>query len=166
MNIIIAGNPKHGKTTATIIIVEMLSRANIPYGGIICEEHNVKDITTEETKQFLYTEKIPDAMVAGHKYHIPYKAIEFANATIIASAKEGKLTIIDKYGHLEMRGEGIAPGLEQAMQYENNLILVREKNLEDFKSKFPEKEIKTYILTKENRDKIPEEVFTFITSKQ
>lgn len=141
----------------------MLHEKGIPYGGILCPGKQIAYFPNGNARQFLYTEEIPESIKIGKRYHIRVAEIEQAKKEIIKSAEKKAHTFIDEFGKLELRGGGLYEAIERVMVYNNNIILVRERNFDEFMTKFNDYDIRYFMIDKKNRDEIPVKVINFIT---
>jgi len=161
MNIIISGAKHSGKTTVAEKLVDRLKKTSIPVGGILCIEDKIRDVATGETQIFLYENEIPDSQRIGSHY-VKNSALGFAEKNIRQAISSGAYAIIDEYGKLELRGEGLHNITGECLGSNKCIVLVRDINVEPFLERFKKYYFKVFNLSEENRAKLHAEIFAYI----
>lgn len=158
MNIVIAGIRQTGKTTAASTLVEKLKANGKTVSGFLCPENKIVNLATGKNRQFLYKEEQPNAQTVG-PYWIPQEALTFAEK---AANTPADIVFIDEYGKLELHEQGIYPTIKKAWKKNNCIVLMKDINLTPFLERFGK--CKVFIINKENRDALPDELYKQTTN--
>ena len=134
MNILITGKSGIGKTTLCQEIVNSL-KEKISYGGVLCPGDDAVDLMTNEKRLFLDKEGIKPSEHC--KKFINKEGMSFAINAVKNAIDKCNFIVIDEYGSLESRGEGLAEVTDSAIKSgKNTLIIVREQLKDHFLRKY------------------------------
>ena len=157
MNIILAGEKGAGKTTACLRLAALLEEHHIPFGGIICADGRIKDLTGGSRK--FYDSAGTAGTLSVGRYHIRRSALAFGSRAIENACNGARVILIDEFGRLEFNREGYYSAVTKALATGRCLIVVRKSMLAPFKLLFPEYCFEIFNLSAANRDSIPRDIF-------
>ena len=164
MKILISGTSGVGKTTLCERIVDMALERDLKCGGVLCPGAGegktiAMDLSTGEKEEMATKDSKADGVPIG-EYVLSEKGISFGKNAIRNAIENGSdLIFIDEIGPLERTGKGLSPEAERAIATEKDVIIViREKMLQEFTSKFPGMEFRKFIISPENRNQIADKI--------
>jgi len=139
MNFLITGKVNSGKST---LVHRLVEKADFTCGGVISLpvfENGIKagmdalDILTGEKKPIARLDGIEGIKVG--KYIISIQGLEHGKNAIIKAIGDCDAIIIDEFGHLEMKGMGMAEAAEKAIEGGNAVVVLRHSLKKEFMEK-------------------------------
>jgi len=163
MKIIVSGVSGAGKTSLCERIAEIARENGRKCGGVLCpraEEGSIAtDLYTGETEEMATKDSKADGIRIGECV-LSEKGISLGKRAIRHAIENGSdLVFIDEIGPLERTGKGLSLETEKALSTEKDvIIIIREKMLDEFITKFPRIEFRKFIISPENRDQLAEKI--------
>jgi len=163
MKILISGTPGVGKTTLCERIAEIARESGRKCGGVLCpgagEGSIAVDLSTGEKEEMATKDSKADGVPIG-EYVLSEKGISLGKNAIRNAIENGSTIIfIDEIGPLERTGKGLSPETEKVLATGKDVIIViREKMLQEFTSKFPGMEFRKFIINQENRNQLADKI--------
>jgi nucleoside-triphosphatase len=148
MNILITGKSGIGKTTLCQELINSLKKNNINYGGVLCPGNDAVDLMTNEKKLFLDKEGIKPSKTCNK--FINEEGMSFAVKAVKNAIDKCDFIVIDEYGPLELRREGLAEVMDDAIKSGKDiLIVVRDKLKDHFLEKYSDFKFEVFDIDKE-----------------
>ena len=163
MKILISGVSGVGKTSLCERIVEIAEEKGWKCGGVLCpvagEGSTAIDLSTGEKEEMATTDSKAEGIPVGN-YIINENGISLGKKAIRNAIENGSdLVFIDEIGPLEREGDGLFPEAKRAIATEKDvIIIIREKMLDEFITKFPGIGFRAFIINRENRDQLAEKI--------
>ena len=135
---IITGKIKAGKTTYLLNRLENMENVYGILQPVINGERFFKDVKSKEKIQISSKTETKNTFKLG-KYFFYYNAFTWAKEKLkTISEMDSGIIIIDEYGPLEFKYQGLEPVVTKIMKKENLelIIIVRELLVKDFLTKF------------------------------
>lgn len=151
MKILLIGNRNVGKSTLLYSLFK-----SCRYGGIVCIpvfKNGMKigtdaiDLLNNEKETFSRIKSMAnfDGIETG-RYVISIKGIEFCTKALERAYEKSDFIVIDEFGKLEMKGEGIYSVAKKIIESDKSAIIVLRKELEkEFLKKFGKNFKKLYM---------------------
>jgi len=165
--IIITGEIGIGKSTVCGRVIQMARSHGYSCGGVITHKEPDASITIEDI-QMGQQEKLAstDAIYQGpstNKYFFNPIGIEFGVQAIMRGSRSDIL-FVDELGHLELRGDGFfnVIDLVRTSKIQSLVVVIRKALLEFFMPSLGSPVI--FETTYENRNDLPEEIWSFLSS--
>lgn len=140
--IILTGEIKSGKTHW----LSKITRDSNFIGGVLTPDKNeirmLYDIANQNWHNFEAKVDSDKELVQIGRFKFELESFQIAKGIIQDSLMNKKLTIVDEFGPLEMRGEGFADVINKILQDENHqkdqmlVLVVRNNILSDFLQKY------------------------------
>lgn len=180
---LLSGEIGAGKTTACQRVVELARARGFACGGLLTPaliEDGRKvgivgvDLSNGEQRVMARLDRDLGGPPVGC-YHFAADAFEWANAVIASAVDAGcDLLAIDEIGPLELaKGGGLAPALNLLNAVPRTLIVVRLNLLDALRDKLkrgraslPAPTIQVFLTTANSRDRLPDEVASWLFSPQ
>jgi nucleoside-triphosphatase len=162
-NFLITGKPGSGKTT---LIKEILKEINLPINGFYTEEIRENGerrgfkIVSLDGKEGILAHQNFKSQLRVSKYGVNLNDLEeIGIKAILKALKEGKICLIDEIGKMELFSEKFKKAVLFALESKNCVLGTIKLTNDLFISKIKKrKDTKIFYLTKENREKIKEEI--------
>lgn len=146
--VLLAGERGEGKTTLCLALAERARRAGWTVGGIASPGwwveggrggYRVRDLLTGEERLLAVRDGKATGISTG-AFCFDKEGIEFGRRAIEAAVAQGvQLLVVDEVGPLELRGEGWAPVLHQALTGGTRAVVcvVRSKLVDEVQKTYP-----------------------------
>jgi nucleoside-triphosphatase len=170
-NIFVTGLPGCGKTT---LIKEILKELKIPAKGFFTEEIRREGerigfkIVTLSGKEGILAEKGFKSSYKVSKYGVILRDLEEIGVKEIEEGlKEDKIIIIDEIGKAEMFSEKFKEAVLAALNSQKKVLGTIKLTYDPFTDKIKKRnDTKVFYLTRENREKLKEEILCLFQSLQ
>ena len=166
MLILITGDPGVGKTTISLKLFNML-KEHYKVGGIVSREIRDNGRIGFEFIDLATNRKALLASIDGKgprvgKYYVSLEGCRFA-ADVLRNTKEYDIVIIDELGPMEFKSREFKDVIRGLLALDKDMIVSIHKKLRDeLIDEYKERADSMIIISKENRDKIPDEIFRLI----
>ena len=162
MKIFLTGNPRCGKSTVLMNIVDILKKKGLKVGGFITPEirskddrvgFKVVDIHSDEDGILASVNQKTGPQVGKYRVNlngferVALKALNFA-------MKECDIVCIDELGTMELFSQKFKEKMDKILKLEKPVIVALHRNLVNEYEKYG----KVIYVTLENREKLPEEI--------
>lgn len=170
MLILITGESGIGKTTILLKLFNMLKK-HYKVGGIVSKEIRKNGRIGFEFIDLATDKKALLASIDGNgpkigKYYVSLEGCKFA-ANLLYNAKDYNIVLVDELGPMEFKSKEFIDAVKKLLKFDNDKIISIHKRLNnDLINEYKRKADKLFIVTRENRDKIPEEIFRLIKKEE
>ena len=166
MRIFLTGEPRCGKSTVLMKIIDILKKKGFKVGGFITPEVRVKgdrigfkvvDIHSSEEGILASINQKTGPSVGKYRVNlndferVALKALDFA-------MKECDICIIDELGTMELFSQKFKEKMGELLELKKPVIVALHRNLVDKYKNYG----KMIYVTQENREKLPEEIVNLI----
>lgn len=166
-NIFIIGKPGCGKTS---LIMEILKELNLDVGGFYTSEIRKRGerlgfkITSLDGRKGILAHVDIKSPYKVSKYKVNLKDLEEIGVNSILKAQDkNKLIIIDEIGKMELCSEKFKRAVEITLDSKSKVLGTIKLTPDSFTNKIKQrKDTEILHLTKENREKVKEEIINFL----
>ena len=158
----ITGPPGSGKSTLARKVIDLLGRRA---GGVLAREvRRGRERTGFLLEDILTGEEGTLASVDGDgprigKYRVCLRDLEEVGAgAVVRAVREAEVVVIDEVGPMELLSEPFAGAVEAALDSDRAMLVVVHAKSSHPLAERIRGELRLFIVTEENRDRLPEEV--------
>jgi nucleoside-triphosphatase len=161
LRIAITGPPRVGKST---LVQKCASASKLKVGGVLARDKRIKDrrlgfelLDLESGATGMLADESGDGPQLG-KYRVRLDDLDQVGAKAIEDALQSDLIVVDEVGPMELSSKRFVSAVERAIASEKPMLVVLHQWSQHPLAKKIRKTFRVITLTKENRDRLADDV--------